>query len=207
MSAPRDGEVDPLEALQAGDEGPYEALVAREWGRLTAFFGNLGADPGEAEDLTQDVLLKIYDAAASYRPKERFSAYLYRVARNAWIDGRRRAGVRPQLRATGTETQDDRGPDPSDPAPSHEERLMQVEEAERIRAALVHLSPGHRMVFVLGVLQELPYPEVASILEIPLGTVKSRMHYAVERLRRVLSEADPAPTPPRRGGPHGGGAR
>lgn len=191
---------DPLDALRAGDVGPFEAFVRRETRSFFGFFRHLGADPAEAEDLTQDVFTRLFHARDAYRPQVgplrpggRFRAYAFRVARNVWIDRGRRRAVRPRLweaseaqaaaleeRATG-----DAGPGA---------RLAEREEAERAQAALGALSTRHREVFELAVVRELAYPEIAALLSIPVGTVKSRVFYAVRRLRELL-EATPRSAP------------
>jgi RNA polymerase sigma-70 factor (ECF subfamily) len=181
---------DPLEALRTGDTAPFEAFVTAETGSFVAFFRRLGASPAEAEDLTQELFLKMFRHAHSYDPKGRFVAYAFRVARNAWVDQRRRAGRHGV--ALGQ-----MGADEGDPLarlPGAEPELGQAlevrEEADRVRAALAALPENQRLVFELGVVQELDYPTIASILKIPVGTVKSRMFYAVRRLREACTDQD-----------------
>lgn len=152
---------------------------------LIGFFERLGADGAEAEDLTQDVLVRLYRSAQAYQPRDAFAAYVLRVARNAWIDaGRRRASRPPRA---GSEPVDELElPDELAPGPRD---LEQLEEGERARAALAKLPEGHRWVFELAVLQGRPYPEIAELVGIPLGTVKSRVFHAVRKLRELLGAA------------------
>ena len=89
-------ESDPLAALGSGDPKPFEAFVIRETTTFLAFFRRLGAQPGEAEDLTQDLALKLYRQAQTYRAEGRFGAYAFRVARNLWIDRVRKVGREPR---------------------------------------------------------------------------------------------------------------
>ena len=93
-----DGIRDPLAALAAGQTAPFEAFVAKEAGTLLGFFRRLGAGPGEAEDLVQETILKLFKGAKNYQPTGRFEAYAFRAARNVWIDTRRRAAVRERPR-------------------------------------------------------------------------------------------------------------
>lgn len=178
-------EPDPLVALQNGDPQPFEAWVRRDAASFLAFFRRLGASRAESEDLTQEVFLKVFRNKEHYQPTGRFQAFAFRVARNAWIDHRRRGAVRPPSAAGGVEEDELRPPVP-DGAPSPEERASRREQAGRVRAALEQLSDGHRMVFELGIRQELPYSEIAELLGIPEGTVKSRMFHAVRKLREIL---------------------
>lgn len=192
MSWTRDPDPDPLVALQAGDPAPFEAFVAAESRSFLGFFRRLGASAQEAEDLVQDVFLKLFRHADTYTPSGRFEAFAFRVARNAWIDRARRRAARPRL--LSGEAGEDEGPSEllrePDREPGPAALAERGEEAGRVRAALARLSEGQRLVFELGVVQELPYAEIATLLEIPQGTVKSRMFNAVRRLRELL-EAEP----------------
>ncbi len=194
VQAPEDRDGDPLVALQAGDPAPFERFVAGETPHLLAYFLHLGAARAEAEDLVQDTLLKVFQSAAHYRPDGRFRGFAYRVARNAWFDRVRRQQRAPR---TGAGWGFDRGADvdqalleeladPAQPAPSS--ALAEREEGRRIARALAALPEGQRAAFELGVVRELPYEDVAAALEIPVGTVKSRVFHAVRRLRELLAE-------------------
>jgi len=192
-----DARPDPLEALREGDPGPFEAFVGSEASTFVAFFLRLGAGRDQAEDLTQDVFLKLFRHAETYEAHGRFGAFSMRIARNAWIDHTRRASVRPRP-AAGSLPGDDDEPsyeqvDVSGGTPG--ERIERDDEARRVTRALARLSEPHRLVFELGVVQELPYPEIAEALSIPVGTVKSRMHHAVRKLRDLLTEEVPGELP------------
>ena len=180
-----DSERDPLVSLRAGDPGPFEAFVTCETPTFLAFFGRLGATRGEAEDLAQEVFLKLFRTADNYRSRGRFAAYAFRVARNAWIDRRRRWAGQPEVEAVDLAHQ---GGEDEEPGAG----LARREEVARLRQALAALPEHHRLVFELGVVQELPYGEIAEALEIPVGTVKSRMFHAVRKLREVLEEGGAA---------------
>lgn len=180
-------ERDPLAALRAGDARPFEAFVEAELPTFLGFFARLGASPGEAEDHAQDLFLNLYQHSQTYQRRGRFLAYAFRVARNLWIDGARRSSHRE--RGSGQEGDDDVAPLERYPDPSLEEPsagLQRAEEASRLRLAVAGLSEPHRMVFELGVVQELPYQEIGAILDIPVGTVKSRMYHAVRKLQEAL---------------------
>jgi RNA polymerase sigma-70 factor (ECF subfamily) len=190
---------DPLAALRDGDSGPFEELVRRRSRHLLGFFMRQGAGMHEAEDLTQEVFLKLYRAAPRYRPEERFAAFCFRVARNVWIDGRRRAGARLETALSASRDAEEgaapRGPLCADvPADGRgpAEAASLSEEDRRVRAALADLDEPHRMVFELGVIEELSYAEIGSILAIPVGTVKSRMFHAVRKLRALLEGEEAA---------------
>jgi len=157
-----------------------------------AFYRRLGVTPSEAEDLVQEVFLKLFRHANTYQPSGRFQAFAFRIARNAWIDRNRRRATRPRL--VGGSASEDSDADEADelflqePAtlPSPGALAERKEEAGRVESALAQLSEGQRLVFELGVVQELAYSEIARVLEIPEGTVKSRMFHAVRKLRSLL---------------------
>ena len=190
MKGSWDDERDPLAALRRGDRGPFEAFVHLEKGTLLGFFQRLGAELGEAEDLAQEVFLKLYRAASSYEPQAKFSSYVLRTARNAWIDRRRRRSARVESLSLSAG---------ADGEPELLERLSADlppvgwasdlrEQQAGVRAAIRRLPQSHAEVIVLAFFQALPYTEIARLLDIPVGTVKSRVHHAVRKLRELLSE-------------------
>lgn len=189
MKSSRDEDRDPLAALAAGDPGPFEAFVRVKAAALLGFFQRLGASPGEAEDLTQEVFLKLFQHQASYRPSGRFEAFVLRVARNAWIDHLRQVAPSRRPAPEADPHAVDAEPLAREEAPGT--ALERGEQAERLRAALLGLPEHQRIVFELGVIQERPYAEIAETLSIPVGTVKSRMFHAVRRLRELMGGQAP----------------
>ncbi len=188
MKADWEDERDPLAALRAGDARVFEAFVETEIGTFLGFFRRLGASGTEAEDRVQDLFLKLYEHSPSYQRQGRFAAYAFRVARNLWIDRSRRLSLREGTSMVEAEDEGssllDRVPDPSLEEPA--EGLCRGEQADRVRDAVSALGERHRVIFELGVVQELPYQEIGAILGIPVGTVKSRMFHAVRKLQEVL---------------------
>lgn len=178
---------DPLSALRDGDPTPFERFVVLEAATLLGFFRRLGAPAEEAEDLAQETLLKLYRNAQRYEARERFSSFVFRVARNAWIDSQRRRSVRPERAAGGGGDDDpDRAARVTAEQPEAGAGLDSRTRAAALLDALGALPEGQRAVFELGALQGLPYEEVSEVLGIPVGTVKSRMFHAVRRLRERL---------------------
>jgi len=186
-----DGIRDPLAALAAGQPALFEEFVTSEAGSLLGFFRRLGADSLEAEDLVQETVLKLFRSAEKYQSSGRFEAYAFRAARNVWIDSRRRGAVRE--RATGEIGEE--GASVAANAPGREpepfELLDQEERADLLLGAVKRLDEAHRVVFELGVLQGLAYAEVSELLGVPIGTIKSRVHHAIKRLRADLGSGGP----------------
>jgi RNA polymerase sigma-70 factor, ECF subfamily len=181
-----DGDRDPLAALAAGDPELFELFVRTETGTLLGFFRRLGGSQSEIEDLVQDTVVKLFRSANLYSANDRFEAYAFRAARNVWIDSRRRAGVRGPALSASTEDDLDLLRNVEGPEREPFERLETVERAELLRRAVAKLDEAHRIAFELGVIQGLPYSDVAQIIGIPVGTVKSRVHNAVGKLRELL---------------------
>jgi len=181
-----DGNLDPLAALAAGRPALFEEFVTTEAGSLLGFFRRLGADPLEAEDLVQETVLKLFRSAEKYQSTGRFEAYAFRAARNVWIDSLRRGAVRE--RATGDLGEDGGQVLSSMPGrePEPFESLNREERSGLLQAAVQRLDEAHRAAFELGVLQGLAYAEVSDLLGVPIGTIKSRVHHAIKRLRADL---------------------
>lgn len=179
-----------MAAIDRGDSKAFAALSDRWRPRVVNFIQGLGADLHGAEDCAQETLLRVYRYRHDYRPAVPFPAFLFTLARRAFLDWRRRV-VR-WTAHTSALPDDDPGAEPR----SHDNASADpaVVSAERIdlAAALATLPRKLRDVVELGVVRGLPYDRVAAVLGIPVGTVKSRMHNAVKRLRGVLGndEAD-----------------
>ena len=137
-------------------------------------------DRGLAEELVQEVFTRVWRKADSYDPdRASFRTWLYGIARNAIIDLKRRAAVRPALAAHDV-ADDERGETDA----SFEQTLLRWQ----VGAALERLTPEHRQVIGLAHFQGLTLREIAELTGIPLGTVKSRTSYALRGLRLALEE-------------------
>ncbi len=179
-----------MERLAVGDESALEELYER-WSRpLLSFLYGMCHDRALCEDLMQGVFLKVWRAAPRYRPLAKFSTWLFQIARNHWLNEREK-----KMRRIRPVSLDGSGPDDDGPrlgrsvagdGPTPDEHAVSTELGEHIAAAVQRLPEKLRDVWVLGAAQGLPYKEVAAILAIPVGTVKSRMFQAVRTLREEL---------------------
>lgn len=185
---PRDESAELMLRLAAGDEAALAQLYERWSGPLVNFLHRMCRDRALAEDLLQDVFLRVWRAAPTYQPTARYSTWLFQVARNAWLNEREKLSRRPRPLGMDAAGDGPSGPpDPEDPgAPRPERATLDRELRERIDGAVARLPEKMREVWILGAAQGLPYPEVAQILGIPVGTVKSRMFQAVRLLRTDL---------------------
>lgn len=160
-----------LEAAR-GSEAAYETLVRRYQGVLMNLFRGLGAQHDEAEDAVQETFLRIHAYRFRYRPTASFRTFLFTVARRTWLDLCRRRNRRRRLEAAGA----DPGTMAASAGPGPDLRLD-------LEAGLAELPEGQRMVLVLSLYGGLLYEEIATVLGIPEGTVKSRVFHALRKLR------------------------
>lgn len=166
----------------AGQPGAFESLAARYLSDLFGFLHRFVGNSAAAEDLVQETLLQIHSAAGSFDPARSFKPWLYTVAANKARDFLRFRGRRSEqsLDLTGP---DGDGPSPIDAVAAGEETIEaqvdQQERAELVRKLIARMPEHLRLILMLGYFQQLPYAEIAEVLEIPVGTVKSRLHAAV----------------------------
>jgi RNA polymerase sigma-70 factor (ECF subfamily) len=181
-------DADLMLAFQDGDKEAFDALLNRHQVGLYNFFYRLQGRASVAEDLTQEVFFKIFRHAARYEKTAKFTTFLYRVARNVWFDWlrkRKRRGVMASLDRTDAEGDGLYGR-LSGGTPEPLEGVLADETAAQIQRAIAALPEEQRLVFVLAEVQGMRYAEVGEALDIPEGTVKSRMHNAVHKLRERL---------------------
>lgn len=143
---------------------------------LLNFFWRQGVSYSEGEDLVQETYLRLWNYRADYRPAAKLSTFLFLLARQVRIDALRRQTRRECREEKWMKSR----PEVVWP------RLFGVRED--VRWALMRLSEPLREVVELGVFQDLPYAEIAEVLGVPIGTVKSRMHNALKELKEILDE-------------------
>ena len=176
-------------AYQGGDSEAFRELYDRHARALINFFYKMTCDRAMSEDLTQEAFIRLIRFRDRYRPEATFRTFMYRVAKNLWIDQ-----YRSKKNAPHTVSSDKRigegGATVGDMLQSGDtgqgERAEQKEAAALIHKALEQLPEGQRMVFLLAETEGLKYREISEILDIPVGTIKSRMNAAVHRLRGLL---------------------
>ena len=155
--------------------------VARRYGRkIYNFAYRLTGNPDDAADLVQEVLLRVRRGLASYTPGS-FEGWLWRITRNAFLDSVRKKKRRP----TSPLPDDDRSALVTSPSP--DEVLASVRLSEDIQAALLKLPIDFRECVVLCDVVGLSYDEIATAVEIPVGTVRSRIHRGRKMLRGLLT--------------------
>ena len=173
-----------VELCRAGQTEAFGTLVQRYQDRLYPTIFRLTGVREDALDILQDAFLKAFQQLHRFQGESSFYTWVYRIAVNLALSARRRRAWKPLVDADGYEVD---LADPSHPSDPSEPLLAQEREA-RIQAALASLLPDLRAVVVLKDLDGLPYEEIALLLRIPVGTVRSRLHRARSELRAKLSD-------------------
>ena len=175
-----------IERCRAGDLGAFEPLVEKYRQRAYRLAYNVLRDPEEAWDVAQDAFIRAFQALPSFRGDSAFYTWLFRIVVNVARDRARQHAARG--RAFGTERVDEKDWDRIlvDQGVAPDANATKVEERERIVRALATLSEPHRAIIMLSDLEGLSYREIAEVLNIPMGTVMSRLHNARRRLRDAL---------------------
>ena len=178
-----------MERIRDGDQQAVADLVRRFQHELLGFFYHQCWDQLIAEELTQDVFVNVYRSRARYQPTAKVRTYLYRIAHNLWIDHIRRQKHHMSIDAEMGERSlklADILKAPGSPDPEEESRDNEIRT--RLQESLEGLPEGQREVFVLANNHGMKYQDIAEVLGIPEGTVKSRMHNAVRALRDDLQD-------------------
>ena len=177
----------------AGDADAFRQLVERHERRIYAVCLRILGNADDAADATQETLLTVVRKLDGFRGEAAFSTWMHRIALNVCFDQLRRAQRRPLLHRVA----DDELPEIElgDPVPDHADAVTD----ERIVAdALAQVPDEFRVAVVLADVQDMPYDEIAAILGVPVGTVKSRVHRGRLALARALglSSGEPRQAPP-----------
>jgi RNA polymerase sigma-70 factor, ECF subfamily len=170
-----------------GDHDAFAELVRRWETPIQRLCGRMIGDLHKAEDLAQETFARVFVRRASYEPTGRFSTWLWRIAINLCHDELRRRTRRGEqsLQFEGADGEDgETAPVSPDATPSEE--LQTLEKSERIRAAVGRLPEKLRVVVLLRHYEGLKFAEIAEVLGIPDGTVKSRMVEGLDRLAVML---------------------
>ena len=173
-----------LEHCRHGDELAWEMLVRQHQGRVFGIAMTYVSDPDEARDLAQDIFVRVYRNIDGCREADRFLPWLIRIARNASIDHLRRRKARPpaqDIPADEAWSLAADGPSPEDTSEESSRRRL-------VAAALQKLSDINREIILLKDMQGMNLEDIAQMLELPLGTVKSRSSRARVELAEVVRD-------------------
>ncbi|MFO0968087.1 MAG: sigma-70 family RNA polymerase sigma factor [Gemmataceae bacterium] len=185
-----------LACFQNGEQEAFGALVRRYEGELYGYLRRYLGDGALAEDVFQNTFLQVFTKIRQYEKGRPVKPWLYAIATNQAIDALRRAG-RQSMLSLDQESEEARGDELGRLLSVFEQRgagpLEQIQGEERrqlVRAGVERLPEFLRQVIILAYYQGLKYQEIADILAIPVGTVKSRMHTALCRLQEAWSGSE-----------------
>lgn len=163
---------------EARDRDAYAALFKHFAPKVKAYLRRGGMEAGEAEELTQEVMLTLWRKAGYFDPaRGGAAAWVFTIVRNARIDAARRQR---DVKLMGAP------PEEADLAPSAETISLNAECQARLRGALNSLNPEQKQIVQLSFFSDTPHAAIASALNLPLGTVKSRIRLAMAKLRLML---------------------
>jgi len=178
--------------IRRGRREAFVELVERYRNQLFQLAYRMLGDYGLAEDVAQETFLRVYESLAGFKVHRKFSAWIYRIATNLCIDLLRKQGrIRIQSTDQPVPGTEDFYPEIPSPRPPTEAVALRRQLQAQLQRLIASLPPKYRAVIVLRYVQDLAYQEIAEILELPLGTVKTRLFRAREALRARL-EGDAA---------------
>jgi RNA polymerase sigma-70 factor (ECF subfamily) len=182
--------------VKAGDEASFELLLQKYRMPLVNFLYRMVRDRATAEDLAQEVFLRVYRARKKYSPSAKFTTWLFRIATNLALNSLRDGRYRQMEVSLDAPAEEDELPMQ---LPAREaridERLMERDRAEFIRGAVMALPEKQRVAVLLHKYEEMDYEEIARVLECSESALKSLLFRAYETLRVQLAPLVASPTP------------
>ena len=178
--------------FRGGEARAFEVLLHRHRKPVYNFILRFVLIPAQAEDLLQETFLRVIKGADTYERQAKFTTWLYTIARNLCVDASRRGKHR---KAQSLDAPLSGEPDGAtllevvaDQRPAVDRNVIGKQAGERIQQAIDALVEEQREVFIMRELLDMPFKEIAAVVGCPENTVKSRMRYALEKLREHLEE-------------------
>lgn len=180
-----------IRRAQAGDGEAFEQLLLAHQKQVYNLCYRMVQDPDDALDLSQETFLRVWRCLGQYQFASAFSTWLYRLCSNLCIDFLRRKKRRQTVPLTFEDAEgEEQTLSVADPAPSPEEQVELTLTRETMAAAMAQLPPEHRLILQLRVVEQLPYEQIAQILDVQIGTVKSRLSRARSNLKKILERGN-----------------
>ena len=183
-------ELDLVQRAKRGDIAAYDDLVRRYQERIYATVYHMTANHEDASDLAQETFIKGYQALKSFKGDSSFYTWVYRIAVNKTINFLKQRKNRTYLSLNDLDFNAEHDPDLmaliSDKTPRRDASLSELQE--KLNAAMLKLSPVHRLVVTLHDVQGLSHEEIGKIMDCNIGTVRSRLFYARQQLQAHLSD-------------------
>ena len=181
-------DTDLISRAASGDASAFQALVEQHRTMVYRVAYQFAGNHYDAEDIAQEVFIKVYRSLDKFRQDAQLSSWMYRIVMNACIDHRRRHS--PAAAAPFGEEAEQKMLNTPEETPGPEARAYAGELGEVLETEIARLPPGQRIVFVMRHHQGLKLCEIASALGLAEGTVKRQLHAAVHRLRHALTQAN-----------------
>jgi len=184
-------DVDAMLKVKAGDEAAFTYLIQKYRRPLVGFMYRLCHNPATAEELAQEVFLRVYRSRSSYEPSAKFSTWLYRIATNLAVNhARDTRHERPENTVRLDEPDQETGttPDLADDSLSAEEQLLKRERLAAIRAKVNALPERQRLAVMMHKYQQMDYRQIAAVMKLSESATKSLLFRAYETLRDQLKE-------------------
>jgi len=173
-----------IDQILQGDTDSFAQLVETYQDKVYSLCLRMVGDREDARDLAQEAFVKAWRGLKFYKHEAAFSTWLYRLTSNVCIDFLRQKKRKSALSLTSQEEEEQI--DIPDPSPQPEELVLQQQRKEAVADAMSQLEDEFRLVLTLRVVQERSYEEIAEIMDLKVGTVKSRLARAREKLRKIL---------------------
>ena len=178
-----------VDAARRGDLDAFDRLVERHQERIFRFCQWSLNDRDEAQDAAQDTFIRAFRHIKTFRGDSAFGTWLHRIAINVVRDSAKRRQKAPRPFSSMVKEDEEGEFDPPSDAPSPVQTALEHERRQAVRLSLGTLSDAHRSVLVLFDLEGRSYEECCALLELPMGTLKSRLNRARAALREALGDA------------------
>jgi RNA polymerase sigma-70 factor (ECF subfamily) len=168
-----------VERCRRGDEGAFQELVNSYKDLVFAMIARTMADRSRAEDLAQEVFLRVHRGLPFFRGEARLSTWIYRIVANVCVQDQ-------QGRRPATESFDERAPGAEAATARSDRQFSDFELRDRLEKAIARLPPNYRLLVAAHYLRGVQYEDLAEAMQLPLGTLKTQLHRAKRQLRRLL---------------------
>jgi RNA polymerase sigma-70 factor (ECF subfamily) len=186
QSYPDDGVL--IERSQKGDRNAFDDLIRKHEKRAYQYAFRLTSNPEEAGDVVADAFVRVYSALHNFKGQSAFTTWLYRILTNCFLDMRKREKSRPttSLEAALVTDDGDLERQVQDDAPTPHAQAEKSERERAVERAVGHLPEYQQAMIMMYHVENLSYEEIAEALDLPIGTVKSRLNRARLSLREIL---------------------
>ncbi|MCD0458802.1 RNA polymerase sigma factor [Roseiconus lacunae] len=165
-----------------GDRSAFTELVRQNQERLFASMLQVTGSPEEAEEVTQDAFIRAFTKLDTFQRNSQFFTWLYRIAFNGALTRRRKKRARVSL----DQIREDNGLEIADDNDAVDEEMLRAERVGLVRSAIETLTEEHRRILILREMEDFAYEEIADVLEISIGTVRSRLSRARGQLKKAI---------------------